>query len=50
MGSVGLDNSYLNRKVCHLSGGEQQKVALVRMMLKPYELVQIGRASCRERG
>lgn len=37
--SVGLDNSYLNKKVCHLSGGEQQKVAIARMMLKPYELV-----------
>lgn len=36
---VKLDNSYLNRKVCYLSGGEQQKVAIARMMLKPYELV-----------
>lgn len=36
---VRLDNSYLKRKVCYLSGGEQQKVALARMMLKPYELV-----------
>lgn len=36
---VRLDNSYLNKKVCYLSGGEQQKVALARMMLKPYELV-----------
>ncbi|MBV1817891.1 MAG: ABC transporter ATP-binding protein [Clostridiaceae bacterium] len=36
---VRLDNSYLNRKVCYLSGGEQQKVALARIMLKPYELV-----------
>jgi len=39
MKRVGLDTSYLNRKVCHLSGGEQQRVALGRMMLKPYELV-----------
>ncbi|SNT25706.1 putative ABC transport system ATP-binding protein [Anaerovirgula multivorans] len=39
MERVGLDASYLNRKVCHLSGGEQQRVALARMMLKPYELV-----------
>lgn len=36
---VGLDTSFLNRKVSHLSGGEQQKVAIARMMLKPYELV-----------
>ena len=36
---VRLDNSYLSRKVCYLSGGEQQKVAIARMMLKPYELV-----------
>lgn len=36
---VRLDNSYLNKKVCYLSGGEQQKVALARMMLKPCELV-----------
>lgn len=36
---VRLDSSYLNKKVCYLSGGEQQKVAIARMMLKPYELV-----------
>lgn len=36
---VGLDHSYLNRKVSYLSGGEQQKVAIARMMLKPFELV-----------
>ncbi|GAA0106742.1 ATP-binding cassette domain-containing protein [Paraclostridium sordellii] len=39
MKKVRLSNSYLNRKVCYLSGGEQQKVAIARMMLKPYELV-----------
>lgn len=39
MTKVGLDLSYLNKKVYHLSGGEQQKVAIARMMLKPYELV-----------
>jgi putative ABC transport system ATP-binding protein len=39
MEKVGLDLSYLNKKVYHLSGGEQQKVAIGRMMLKPYELV-----------
>ncbi|MBR6401991.1 MAG: ABC transporter ATP-binding protein [Eubacterium sp.] len=36
---VGLDKTYLNKKVCQLSGGEQQKLAIARMMLKPYELV-----------
>lgn len=39
MKKVGLDLSYLNKKVYHLSGGEQQKVAIARMMMKPYELV-----------
>ncbi|WP_250673794.1 ABC transporter ATP-binding protein [Paraclostridium ghonii] len=39
MEKVRLSNSYLNKKVCYLSGGEQQKVAIARMMLKPYELV-----------
>ncbi len=36
---TGLDPSFLNKKVCQLSGGEQQKTAIARMMLKPYELV-----------
>ncbi|MDO4338394.1 MAG: ABC transporter ATP-binding protein [Eubacteriales bacterium] len=39
MKKVGLDNSYLNKKVYYLSGGEQQKIAIARMMLKRYELV-----------
>ena len=39
MKKVGLDRSYLNKKVYYLSGGEQQKVAIARMMLKQYELV-----------
>ncbi|MDD6071232.1 MAG: ABC transporter ATP-binding protein [Clostridiales bacterium] len=39
MEKVGLDYSYLNKKIYQLSGGEQQKVAIARMMLKPYELV-----------
>ena len=34
-----LDSAYLNKKVYQLSGGEQQKVAIARMLLKPYELV-----------
>ncbi|QJA09774.1 ABC transporter ATP-binding protein [Romboutsia sp. CE17] len=36
---VRLDSSYLNKKVCYLSGGEQQRVSIARMILKPYELV-----------
>ena len=39
MKKVGLDSNYLNKKVYYLSGGEQQKVAIARMMLKRYELV-----------
>lgn len=39
MEKVGLDSSYLQKKVHYLSGGEQQKVAIARMMLKQYELV-----------
>lgn len=39
MRKVGLNSSYLNKKVYQLSGGEQQKVAIARMLLKPYELV-----------
>ena len=36
MERVRLDSAYLNKKVYQLSGGEQQKVAI---LLKPYELV-----------
>lgn len=36
---VRLNSNYLNKKVCYLSGGEQQRVAIARMMLKPYKLV-----------
>ena len=39
MRKVGLNSSYLNKKVYQLSGGEQQKVAIARMLLKTYELV-----------
>lgn len=39
MEKVKLSVNYLDKKVCYLSGGEQQKVAIARMMLKPYELV-----------
>lgn len=37
--SVGLSARYLKQKVYQLSGGEQQKVAIARMMLKPCELI-----------
>ncbi len=36
---AGLDDSYLDKKVCYLSGGEQQRVSFARMMLKSYKLV-----------
>ena len=36
---VKLDKTYLNKKVCQLSGGERQKVAIARMLLKPYDVV-----------
>ncbi len=39
MEKVKLSVNYLDKKICYLSGGEQQKVAIARMMLKPYELV-----------
>lgn len=39
LASVRLDSAYLNKKVYQLSGGEQQKVAIARMLSKPYELV-----------
>lgn len=39
MEKVKLNVNYLDKKVCYLSGGEQQKVAIARMMLKPYELL-----------
>lgn len=35
---VGL-TGYENKKIYQLSGGEQQRVALARLMLKPCELV-----------
>ncbi len=36
---VGLDSTYLNRKVYKLSGGEQQRLAIARVMLKPCEMI-----------
>lgn len=36
---VGLDSSILEKKVYQLSGGEQQRVSIARVMLKPCEIV-----------
>jgi len=36
---VGLDESFLSKKVFVLSGGEQQRVAIARVMLKRCELI-----------
>ena len=30
---------YLGHKVCELSGGEQQRIAIARTMLKPWEII-----------
>lgn len=32
---VGISKEYLGHKVCELSGGEQQRIAIARTMLKP---------------
>lgn len=37
--AVGLDDVFLNKKVYQLSGGEQQRVAFARVMLKPCEII-----------
>lgn len=36
---VGLDDSYLKKKVHQLSGGEKQRVAIARTVLKPSEII-----------
>ena len=36
---VGLDRNYLNLKACYLSGGEQQKVSIARVLFKKFELI-----------
>ncbi|PGU93678.1 ATP-binding cassette domain-containing protein [Bacillus thuringiensis] len=36
---VGLDSTYLKKKVYKLSGGEQQRIAIARIMLKPCEII-----------
>ncbi|MGM7634445.1 ATP-binding cassette domain-containing protein [Bacillus sp. Hm123] len=36
---VGLDSTFLKKKVYQLSGGEQQRIAIARVMLKPCKIV-----------
>ncbi|KFN03042.1 ABC transporter ATP-binding protein [Bacillus clarus] len=36
---VGLDSTFLSKKVYMLSGGEQQRLAIARIMLKPCEII-----------
>lgn len=36
---VGLSENYLKKKVCECSGGEQQRIAVSRLLLKPCELI-----------
>lgn len=39
LGEVGLDQSFLDKKVYQLSGGEQQRIAIARVMLKKCEVI-----------
>ncbi len=36
---VGLDESFLERKVCELSGGEQQRIAIARALIKHSKII-----------
>lgn len=36
---VGLDSSFLKKKVYQLSGGEQQRIAIARIILKPCNII-----------
>lgn len=36
---VGLDESFLKKKVCQCSGGEQQRIAIARLLLKECEVI-----------
>ncbi|MBP1995828.1 ATP-binding cassette domain-containing protein [Paenibacillus eucommiae] len=36
---VGLNSTFLNKKVYQLSGGEQQRIAIARVMLKPSKII-----------
>ena len=37
--TVGLDKTYLEKKIYLLSGGEQQRIAIARVMLKKYDII-----------
>ena len=39
LNKVGLDETYLKKKIYQLSGGEQQRIAVARIILKPCELI-----------
>ena len=39
LSKVGLDETYLKKKIYQLSGGEQQRIAVARIILKPCELI-----------
>ncbi len=39
LSKVGLDETYLKKKIYQLSGGEQQRIAIARIILKPCELI-----------
>lgn len=36
---VGLSNDYLNQKIYELSGGQAQRVAIARMLMKPRKII-----------
>ena len=36
---VGLNEHFLKKKICECSGGEQQRIAIARLLLKPCELI-----------
>ena len=36
---VGLDKQFLEKKICECSGGEQQRISIARLFLKPCDLI-----------
>lgn len=36
---VGLDEQFLEKKICECSGGEQQRISIARLFLKPCDLI-----------